>query len=86
VEVGRRHSLSAYDACYLELAMRLRLPLAARDSLRGNPASTTHRQMSEEEQAKAGVTPDMIRVSVGLETLEDILRDIDQALEAAARA
>lgn len=51
-----------------------------------HPASTTHRQMSEEEQAKAGVTPDMIRVSVGLETLEDILWDIDQALEAAAKA
>ena len=39
--------------------------------------------MSEEEQAKAGVTPDMIRVSVGLEDLEDILWDIDQALAAA---
>jgi len=51
-----------------------------------HPASTTHRQMSEEEQAKAGVTPDMIRVSVGLETLADILWDIDQALEAAAKA
>jgi len=42
--------------------------------------------MSEEEQAKAGVRPDMIRVSVGLETLEDILWDIEQALEAAAKA
>ena len=51
-----------------------------------HPASTTHRQMSEEEQAKAGVAPDMIRVSAGLETLDDILWDIDQALEAAAKA
>lgn len=51
-----------------------------------HPASTTHRQMSEEEQRKAGVTPDMIRLSVGLETLEDILWDIDQALAASARA
>lgn len=51
-----------------------------------HPASTTHRQMSEEEQRKAGVTPDMVRMSVGLETLEDILWDIDQALAAAARA
>ena len=50
-----------------------------------HPASTTHRQMSEDEQAKAGVTPDMIRVSVGLETLDDILWDIDQALHAAAK-
>jgi O-acetylhomoserine (thiol)-lyase len=45
-----------------------------------HPASTTHRQLSEEELAAAGVTPDMIRVSVGLETLDDILWDIDQAL------
>jgi len=49
-----------------------------------HPASTTHRQMSEEEQRKAGVTPDMIRVSVGLEDIDDILWDIDQALAAAA--
>jgi O-acetylhomoserine (thiol)-lyase len=45
-----------------------------------HPASTTHRQMSEEEQLSAGVTPDMVRISVGLETLDDILWDIDQAL------
>ncbi|MBI2959709.1 MAG: O-acetylhomoserine aminocarboxypropyltransferase/cysteine synthase [Betaproteobacteria bacterium] len=51
-----------------------------------HPASTTHRQMSEEEQKKAGVTPDMIRMSVGLETLDDILWDIDNALAAAAKA
>jgi len=50
-----------------------------------HPASTTHRQMSEEEQAKAGVTPDMVRISVGLETLDDILWDIDNALSVAAR-
>ena len=51
-----------------------------------HPASTTHRQMEEADQIKAGVTPDMIRVSVGIETLDDILWDIDQALEASARA
>ena len=51
-----------------------------------HPASTTHRQMDEAEQLKAGVTPDMIRVSVGIETLDDILWDIDQALEASAKA
>ena len=50
-----------------------------------HPASTTHRQMSEEDQAKAGVTPDMIRISVGIETLDDILWDIDQALHAASK-
>ena len=45
-----------------------------------HPASTTHRQLTEEEQLTAGVSPDMIRLSVGLETLDDILWDIDQAL------
>jgi O-acetylhomoserine (thiol)-lyase len=51
-----------------------------------HPASTTHRQMSEEEQLKAGVRPDMIRVSVGIESIDDILWDIDQALEEASKA
>jgi O-acetylhomoserine (thiol)-lyase len=45
-----------------------------------HPASTTHRQMSEEHQLSAGISPDMVRISVGLETLADILWDIDQAL------
>ncbi len=45
-----------------------------------HPSSTTHRQMSEEEQLHAGIGPDMIRISVGLESLDDILWDIDQAL------
>jgi O-acetylhomoserine (thiol)-lyase len=51
-----------------------------------HPASTTHRQMSDEDQLKAGVTPDMIRMSVGIETLDDILWDIDQALTEAGKA
>ncbi|MBF8268911.1 MAG: O-acetylhomoserine aminocarboxypropyltransferase [Gammaproteobacteria bacterium] len=46
-----------------------------------HPASTTHRQLSEEQQIAAGVSPDMVRISVGLETLNDILWDLDQALE-----
>ena len=48
-----------------------------------HPASTTHRQLSEEEQIKAGVTPDMIRLSIGIEDIDDILWDLDQALLAA---
>ena len=48
-----------------------------------HPASTTHRQMSEQEQLAAGITPDMIRLSVGLETLDDILWELDQALSKA---
>ena len=50
-----------------------------------HPASTTHRQLTEEEQIRAGVTPDMIRISVGLETLDDILWDVDQALEKSQK-
>ena len=45
-----------------------------------HPASTTHRQLNEEQQKAAGVTPDMVRISVGLEHIDDILWDIDQAL------
>ncbi len=52
-------------------------------SLAIHPASTTHSQLSEEEQRSAGVTPDFIRLSVGIEDIEDILWDLDQALEAA---
>jgi O-acetylhomoserine (thiol)-lyase len=51
-----------------------------------HPASTTHRQMTDEEQLKAGVTPDMVRMSVGIESLDDILWDIDQSLTEAAKA
>ncbi|HYA19437.1 MAG TPA: O-acetylhomoserine aminocarboxypropyltransferase/cysteine synthase family protein [Burkholderiales bacterium] len=51
-----------------------------------HPASTTHRQLSEDEQIKAGVTPDMVRISVGLEEIDDILWDIDQALQQSQQA
>jgi O-acetylhomoserine (thiol)-lyase len=48
-----------------------------------HPASTTHRQLSEEDQVKAGVPPDMVRLSIGLETIDDILWDLDRALAAS---
>jgi O-acetylhomoserine (thiol)-lyase len=48
-----------------------------------HPASTTHAQLSEQEQRAAGVSPDMIRLSIGLEDAEDLLFDLDQALKAA---
>lgn len=48
-----------------------------------HPATTTHQQLSAEEQTSAGVTPDFIRVSVGIEDAEDIIDDLDQALKAA---
>ena len=47
------------------------------------PASTTHAQLNEEQQKSAGVTPDMIRLSVGLENIDDIIDDLSQALDKA---
>jgi len=48
-----------------------------------HPATTTHQQLSADEQIAAGVTPDYVRVSVGIEDIEDILADLDQALRAS---
>jgi O-acetylhomoserine (thiol)-lyase len=49
-----------------------------------HPASTTHRQLDEEQQRKAGAGPEVVRLSIGLETAADIVADLDQALRAAA--
>ncbi|MGA9175528.1 MAG: homocysteine synthase [Thermoactinomyces sp.] len=46
-----------------------------------HPASTTHQQLSEEEQRSAGVTPELVRLSVGIESIDDIIEDLDQALQ-----
>ena len=48
-----------------------------------HPASTTHRQLSEEQRGAAGAGPDVVRLSVGLETVDDLIRELDQALAAA---
>jgi O-acetylhomoserine (thiol)-lyase len=48
-----------------------------------HPASTTHAQLSEEEQLAGGVSPDLIRLSIGLEDVEDLLWDLEQALESS---
>ena len=50
-----------------------------------HPSSTTHQQLSAEEQIKSGVLPEMIRVSVGIENINDIIEDFDQAIEAATK-
>ena len=70
-----------YDA--LKLFKRL-VNLGDAKSLACHPASTTHRQMSPQEQLAAGVGPGSIRLSVGIEHIDDILADLDQALAAAA--
>ncbi|MEM1231356.1 MAG: aminotransferase class I/II-fold pyridoxal phosphate-dependent enzyme [Pseudomonadota bacterium] len=73
-----------YDAgvrCYDALALFKRLVnIGDAKSLACHPASTTHRQLSETEQASVGVTGEMIRLSVGIEHIDDILADLDQAL------
>ena len=71
---------SFYDA--LKLFKRL-VNMGDAKSLACHPASTTHRQMSPTEQEKAGVRPEMIRLSVGIEHIDDIIADLDQALAAA---
>ena len=55
-------------------------------SLACHPASTTHRQMSAEQQRVAGVLPETIRLSIGIEHVDDIIEDIDQALAKACSA
>jgi O-acetylhomoserine (thiol)-lyase len=50
-----------------------------------HPASTTHQQLSDAEQQACGVTKDMVRLSVGLEDIEDIIWDLDQALEKSQK-
>lgn len=50
-----------------------------------HPASTTHRQLSEKEQIEAGITPDLVRVSVGIENIDDIIKDFDKALKAVTK-
>ena len=52
-------------------------------SLAIHPSTTTHSQLSEEQLANAGCPPDMIRLSIGLESIEDIIADLDQAIEIA---
>ena len=69
-----------YDA--LELFLRL-VNIGDTKSLAAHPASTTHRQLSGEELVSAGVTPDMIRLCIGIEDIEDIIADLEQALDAA---
>ena len=49
-------------------------------SLACHPASTTHRQLNADELAKAGVKPDMVRLSIGIEHIDDLMADLDQAL------
>jgi O-acetylhomoserine (thiol)-lyase len=66
----------------LQLLYRL-VNIGDAKSLACHPATTTHRQLTEDEMAKAGVSLDLIRLSIGIEHIDDILADLTQALDAA---
>lgn len=80
IKGGMEAGKSFYDA--LKLITRL-VNIGDAKSLACHPASTTHRQMSAEQQRVAGVLPETIRLSIGIEHSADIIEDIDQALEKA---
>ncbi len=83
---GLKGGFEAGTKCFNALSLFKRMVnMGDAKSLACHPASTTHRQLSPEEQAKVGVTPEMIRLSVGIEHIDDIIADLDQALESAAR-
>jgi O-acetylhomoserine (thiol)-lyase len=83
---GVRGGFEGGKAFYNALKLIKRLVnLGDAKTLACHPASTTHRQMSAEEQQKAGVRPESIRLSIGIEHIDDIVSDLDQALQAASR-
>ncbi len=82
IKGGREAGARFYDA----LGMILRLVnIGDAKSCSSIPAATTHRQLNDEELARAGVTADMVRLSIGIEHIDDILSDLDQALAASQR-
>ena len=81
VKGGFEAGVKFYDA--LELFKRL-VNIGDAKSLACHPASTTHRQLTEEEQLSVGVRPETIRLSVGIEHIDDIIEDLDRALATAS--
>ncbi|NGR08199.1 bifunctional O-acetylhomoserine aminocarboxypropyltransferase/cysteine synthase [bacterium SGD-2] len=80
IKGGREAGARFIDA--LKLILRL-VNIGDAKTLASHPATTTHRQLNEEELASAGVTEDMIRLSIGIEHIDDIIDDLAQALEAS---
>jgi O-acetylhomoserine (thiol)-lyase len=84
---GIKGGLEAGKTFYDKLKLITRLVnIGDAKSLACHPASTTHRQMSAEQQRVAGVLPETIRLSIGIEHISDIIEDIDQALAHACQA
>ncbi len=80
IQGGREGGAKFIDA--LKLAVRL-VNIGDAKTLACHPATTTHRQLSPAELASAGVSEDMVRLSIGIEHVDDIIADLDQALAAA---
>ncbi|WP_086479899.1 O-acetylhomoserine aminocarboxypropyltransferase/cysteine synthase family protein [Oceanospirillum sanctuarii] len=81
IKGGREAGAKFYDA--LQLILRL-VNIGDAKSCAAIPAATTHRQLNDEELLAAGVSADMVRLSIGIEHIDDILADLDQALNAAS--
>lgn len=81
VRGGREAGIAVFNR--VKLFKRL-LNMGDAKSLITHPASTTHRQLTPDDLKLAGITPDMVRLSVGLEHPDDLIEDLDQALAAAA--
>jgi O-acetylhomoserine (thiol)-lyase len=83
---GVKGGFEAGTKCFNALRLFKRMVnMGDAKSLACHPASTTHRQLTPDEQAKAGVTPEMIRLSVGIEHIDDILDDLSQALDQTTK-
>ncbi|GAB2800850.1 hypothetical protein GCM10027040_30660 [Halomonas shantousis] len=80
IQGGREAGARFYDA--LQLILRL-VNIGDAKTCSAIPAATTHRQLSDEELAAAGVTDDMVRLSIGIEHIDDLIADLDQALARA---
>ena len=80
---GYRAALAFFDS--VRLFKRL-VNLGDAKSLVSHSASTTHRQLGPEELAAAEIAPELVRLSLGLEHIDDLLEDVDQALSVATRA
>jgi O-acetylhomoserine (thiol)-lyase len=81
VQGGRQAGIAVFNR--VKLFKRL-LNMGDAKSLITHPASTTHQQLTPEDLKLAGITPDMVRLSIGLEHPDDLIEDLDQALAAAA--
>lgn len=80
IKGGREAGIKFMEACRL-IAMVVHVGDARSCVL--HPASTTHRQLTEEQQKASGVSPDLIRLSIGIENINDLINDVDQALQAS---